>query len=303
MKNLKWFASFVLAAIPVSALTAETRCPGNVASVPLRFVNHYQMIVGVSVNGSGPYSFLLDTGTQFTIIDPSLAAELHLSTQGAALIAAVGSNDPASFAQLDRLEISSHAVENLQVLVFELQKMKSVELQIRGILGEDFLEHFDMLIDNAHGMLCLDDAAAMRPGLKGTHIPLLTSQTTEGAPAAKSLIIDVHFFSGMRPVRMMLDSGTNTPFLYKPTECLEIGVLQGASWHGRGVGGQQEAFVALPPQDMKIGNAALSKVPFLALRNERKELHAAAYDGLLPTGLFRRVFVSQSAEFAILELR
>jgi hypothetical protein len=54
----------------VPALTAETRCPGNVASLPFRLVNSHQMIVAVSVNHSEPYNFLLDTGMQITTVGP-----------------------------------------------------------------------------------------------------------------------------------------------------------------------------------------------------------------------------------------
>jgi hypothetical protein len=63
MSTFKWLASFVLAATIVPALPAEPHCPGNVASVPLHLKNSHQMIVAVSVNHSGPYNFLLDTGT------------------------------------------------------------------------------------------------------------------------------------------------------------------------------------------------------------------------------------------------
>ena len=112
MSAFKWFASFVLAATIVPALPAEPLCPGNVASVPLRLVNRYQMIVEVSVNHSGPYNFLLDTGTQMTMVDPALAAELHLNTQGSAGVAGVGFLASAPFAQLDLLEVGSHAVAN-----------------------------------------------------------------------------------------------------------------------------------------------------------------------------------------------
>jgi hypothetical protein len=71
MSIFKWFASFVLATIIVPALSAEPHCPGNVASVPFHLVNRYQMIVAVSVNHATPYNFLLDTGTQITMVDPS----------------------------------------------------------------------------------------------------------------------------------------------------------------------------------------------------------------------------------------
>ena len=85
MTNFKWFVGFVLAINMVPELLAETRCPGNVESVPFRLVNRYQMIVPVSVNHSGPYNFLLDTGTQLTMLDPSLVDTLHMQTHGTIL--------------------------------------------------------------------------------------------------------------------------------------------------------------------------------------------------------------------------
>jgi hypothetical protein len=36
------------------------------------------MIVSATINRTGPYDFLVDTGTQITTIYPSLAAELQL---------------------------------------------------------------------------------------------------------------------------------------------------------------------------------------------------------------------------------
>src|SRR5215471_20472583 len=104
MTNQRWLALLTLIAAITPALPAETHCPGNVASVPLRHVNRYQMIVAVSVNHSGPYDFLLDTGTQVTILDPSLAADLHLSTENNANVLSVGVQAAASFTQLDLIE-------------------------------------------------------------------------------------------------------------------------------------------------------------------------------------------------------
>src|SRR5450631_4657769 len=180
MANFKWFASVVLAATVVSTLVAETHCPGNVASVPFHLVNRYQIIVAVSVNNSGPYNFLLDTGTQLTMVDPTLAAELHLGTYGAAEVASVGIHAPASFAKLDSIQAGSQSVTNQKVLVYDLQNLQASGLNIQGVLGEDFLEQFDMLIDNAHSLLCLDDSAAMRTEVKGSRIPLL-AQATDGS--------------------------------------------------------------------------------------------------------------------------
>src|SRR5579863_2620197 len=129
MTNFKGFGSLVLAATAiVSTLSAEKHCPGNVASLPFRLVNRHQIIVAVSVNKSGPYNFLLDTGTQVTMVDPGLAAELQLSTQGSAVVAGIGSNESASFSQLVLVEAGTHAVANLRVLVYELRNLHSAKI-------------------------------------------------------------------------------------------------------------------------------------------------------------------------------
>ena len=198
-------------------MLAETHCPGNVASVPFRLVNRYQIVLAVSINHSGPYDFLLDTGTQITMVDPSLAVELHLNTTGAAVVSRRRIPESASFTQLDLLEAGSHVVANQKVLVYDLQNLRSVDPHIRGILGEDFLEHFDMLIDNAHRLLCLDDSAVMRAEVKGPHIALVApAQTADGVPMPELLIVAARLSGETRPVRLMLDSGANIPSFTTP---------------------------------------------------------------------------------------
>jgi len=297
MTTFEWIASFVLAATMVPALSAKTQCPGNVASVPLRLVNGYQMIVPVSVNHSGPYQFLLDTGMQITAIDQSLAAALHLEAQGTAVVAGAGSRQAASMAQLDLLEAGSHAVPNTRVVVYDLQK-----LHIQGILGEDFLEHFDMLIDNVHGLVCLDETAAMHAGVKGSHIPLFARAEPEQGSAIPDLpIISVRLSDVARPVRLLLDSGANGIILYNTSEYLapsRTGHLQGT-----GVDGEQLMFSVLPPQDVKIGPLELRRVTFVSLPGTQKDARAKGFDGNLTLGLFRRVFIAHADHFAVLEPR
>jgi hypothetical protein len=300
MTNFKVFATVVLAATIVSTLAAETRCPGNVASVPFHIVNRHQIIVAVSVNHSGPFNFLLDTGTQITMVDPSLADQLHLATEGEAIVASVGTHASASYAQLDQLEAGSHAVTNQRVLVYDLQNLQATGLNIQGVLGEDFLERFDMLIDNAHSMLCLDDSNAMRAEVKGSHVALVDpAQKANGSPS--SLIVVAKLTDGMRPVRLKLDSGSNVPFLYNTADYMALGLFHGASLHGGGANGTQRSFTALPLQDVKMGSVEVSKVPFITLAGAQKDTRTSDFDGLLTMGLFKRVFVDHADHFAVLD--
>jgi Aspartyl protease len=304
MTTCTCFASLVLAAIMVPALAAEAHCPGNVASVPSHFVDVHQIVLAVSINHTGPYNFLLDSGTQITMIDPSLAGVLHLATQGAAAVAAVGSNQSASFAQLDLVEAGSHAVAYQSVLVYNLRHLHPAGMPIQGILGEDFLGHFDMLIDNARRLLCLDNSGAMRTAVKGPHIPLLATAQPDGGVALPGLlIIAVRLSNAFRPVRLLLDSGMNSPILYNTSQYMVLQASNALPLHVTGVDGVQRNLSALPPQDMKIGSLELRHVPFFHLADIQGDARFKGFDGVLPSGLFRRVFVDHADRFAVLEPR
>ena len=299
MPKLQWIACLVLAATAAPNLSAEARCPGNVSSVPYRVVNRHQMVVPVSINHSGPYPFLFDTGTQMTMIDPALASQLQLSLDGQANVASAGVNASASYSQIERVELDSHAVSSLKVLVYDLANLQAGGLNVRGVLGEDFLERFDVLIDNAHSLLCLDDSGAMRAEVKGERVPL-ADLPSEGT-LAKSLVVSVKLSDGMRPVRLKLDSGANVPFLYNTSEYMALGAFRGASLRGGGANHAPQAFEALPPQNMKVGRAELSRVQFVTLAGAQKNSHTSEFDGLLTLGLFRRVFIDHANRAVVLD--
>jgi hypothetical protein len=50
------------------AAYGEAHCAGNVASLPLRVVQGSLNVVQIEINYSGPYDFVVDTGSQVTII-------------------------------------------------------------------------------------------------------------------------------------------------------------------------------------------------------------------------------------------
>jgi hypothetical protein len=87
------------------------------------------------------------------------------------------------------------------------------------VSGEDFLGQFDMLIDNAHSLLCLDDSSSMRADVKGPHIALPpAAETSSDGLSFRSLIISARLSDGMRLGRLKLDSGTNVPFLFHTSQ-------------------------------------------------------------------------------------
>lgn len=300
MSKFTWMACLALAATTASAL-GETHCPGNVASLPYRVANRHQMVVTVSLNDRGPYNFLFDTGTQITIVDRDLGAELGLSPQGRAAVVSADVNASASVATIGRLAMGTHEVSGVEVIVYDLKNLRSEGLDVRGVLGEDFLERFDMFMDNAHSLLCLDASGAMRAGMKGQRVPLLAPGPTSDGKLPKSLIVSAQLADGLRPVRLKLDSGANVSFLYHTSEYLALGAFRGRSLSGGGVDGVQRIVTALPSQDMKIGHLVMSKVPFVTLEEARKDTRTSEFDGLLSMGLFRRIFINHEEHFVVLD--
>jgi len=160
-----------VAALFALSLQAQTSCPGNIKPVPFHNSHQHQMIVQVSINNTGTYDFLLDTGTQMTVVDRSLAAKLGLACAGTANVAGMSFRGQTRFAQLETLKLGDSASTNQRVLVYDMDKLQREGFAIRGLLGEDFLSRFDVFIDNAHRVLCIDQSGAMevrvRRGLQG----------------------------------------------------------------------------------------------------------------------------------------
>jgi hypothetical protein len=303
MTAFKWLASFVLAATVVPALPAEPHCPGNVHSLRFRLVHRSQIIAPVMINHNGPYDFLVDTGTKLTVVDPSLAAELHLNNVGKAEFGGVGFHTRAPLAQLDLLQVGSQSVANHLVVVQDLKHLEGAELYIRGIVGGSFLEHFEVLIDNAHTILCLDNARAMRPEVKGQPIALVTPpQEVGGELSTRPLILPVHLSAfGTQQLLLRLDSGTNVSFLYHLGGYSDPRVFERAHLRGRTADGGDRAFAILPPQELKVGTLICHNIPFITLADTKREVPKAESDGLLATGLFRRVYISYADQFVVLE--
>ena len=180
------FAFLPLAILIPGFLSAQTGCPANVKAIPLHKLNQHQMVVGVSINHSGPYDFLVDTGTQMTVVDLSLAADLHLTTTGSANVAGVSFQGPALFAQLDQLKVGDHSANNQGVLVYNMKSLQGAGFALRGLLGEDFLSRYDVFIDKAHSVLCIDDTGAMLQEMNGEHVLAATAAET---PSPQSHIV------------------------------------------------------------------------------------------------------------------
>ena len=154
MKRILLAAGVFFAA---SSLTAQTSCSPNLAvKSSAGSVNRNEVILEAYINGAGPYAFLLDTGSQVTMIDDSLATELKLKpTTSASLVGVSMQGKGAKYALVDSVRVGQDArIGSTYVLALDMKDMRAAGYAVRGLIGEDFLSHFDETIDNTHNRVC-----------------------------------------------------------------------------------------------------------------------------------------------------
>lgn len=302
----RFLASVSLAIISVNALPAEPHCPGTATGLPFRVVQGSMIIVPLRINQSGPYDFLVDTGAQITTVDRSLASELLLKSEGTTGVSGAITFGRYDFAYLDDLHAAGKSVTDLLVIVQELAQLKAADRRIRGILGDNFLEHFDLLLDNRQHILCLanpDDFETLTVVARGEHIPLVEPYgPTNDLPFTQPMVVAVRVRSIQEPpILLRLDSGSNAALLHVTKPQMKQMLGRTPPTLKRIVEGIEQVFAVLPGQDVEIGKQHFHGVPFVVPINSVEYGPSPREDGVLPTIAFQRVFISPAAHFAVLE--
>jgi hypothetical protein len=300
----------VLLAFGALALTrahADPACPAGISATHILLLESAQIAVPVDINGTGPFKFVLDTGSQVTVLEPSLAEQLELPTVGSVGIVSVAGRSTATLARVESLEVGTNEIRKPRVAVLDLGAIQRMNPEVRGILGQDFLAHFDLLIDPQHMLLCFDQTGSMQHKLNGEHIPVLGSSAVPTPNSfTEPVLIAAHVEGGgSDPAVLKLDCGGNVPLLFQSP------VLFQGKQHGRGRSGQIRegsalgrrttlSFHAMSPRNVVIGTRRLHVITFFtpALAGTA---HRTGEDGLLPITLFKRVFISNRDRYVIFD--
>jgi hypothetical protein len=62
--HIQLFVAISLATIRLTVLQAEPHCPGSIASVTPRVVQHALIVIPVRINHAGPFDFIVDTAAR-----------------------------------------------------------------------------------------------------------------------------------------------------------------------------------------------------------------------------------------------
>lgn len=297
--------TFALPVFTSNVVFAEAQCPAGVTPVRYHSLGLSQIGTAVFVNHSGPYEFLVDTGAQITIIEPSLAEELQLKPQASIGVISVSKYAKASLTIPELVEAGGASAKQPLVAIQALGQIQHGNPQIRGILGETFLARFDLLIDYVHKSLCLDGTRNMQQQMTGEHMPLLEQQGRQSdLPYTQPVLISVHLRGdGAKGTILRLDSGTNAPVLFAGRQERPEWMMRNSGTRGSVAGNGTGITLAITPaQEVKFGSHVVRQIAFFTPVGPGETLAGAGgEDGLLPTSLFKRVFISYVDGFAILD--
>ena len=145
-------AGLILAGTPIAAeprkLDVEVLPSGEIdrttatEDVAIRTDNADRMTVAVSVAGQGPYHFLVDTGSERTVISRELAKQLRLTSGRAAILHSVMGRNDVDTVHIPHLKVSSNVIS-----VIDAPALGQSNIGADGMLGIDSLQSQRVLFD------------------------------------------------------------------------------------------------------------------------------------------------------------
>jgi len=151
--------------------------------------------IPVMVDGSGPYDFMIDTGSEATAITHEINASLGLRSAGMAILVGMASRRAVELVEVGQIDLGSHTITDLAAPVLAREHVGA-----DGIIGLDSLQDFRVLIDFRDQTMALQDARNTRPSRSGFEI------VVRARPQLGQLLITDALVEGIRAT-VIIDTG------------------------------------------------------------------------------------------------
>jgi predicted aspartyl protease len=273
-------ASAALQAIPDATFT----------TLPARTIQGYLMIVSARINDQGPFDFLVDTGTNTTLIDPALAKQLVLQAKDKLQLSSLAKSAAVSRYFLQKFNVGPASVSNLEALAVPLRQLATLDHKIRGVLGMNFLLQFSFRLDFDHQLMELYPFPGDATVPAGLRVPVTINESR--------LLVTVA--SGAAPHgswKLALDSGISQTLIFE--QRMEKSIAAGSQFAKDSRMMQVSTNLAehtastVQLKDISIAETRLTQLEVLILKNDLQK-PSDPQDGLLPAVAFHSVFFDRS---------
>jgi predicted aspartyl protease len=223
----------------------------------------YLMVARGSAGTLSGLTFIVDTGTSSSVLEPQLAAKLHLERRATSIVF-LGGTVKAERAVVPSVDLGPMHTENVSVLIEDLYFLqKTLPIRVHGIIGLDVLGQSAFVIDYAARQIHFGPLPALPDA-----IPL---HMTGGLPIIDAEVNDL-------PAHLLLDTGAVSLFLFSrsPQTTAKIN----AAWQSsEDIGKFEHKQVKL--NSLRLGTAEFEREPAFVIPSGGRP-----YDGVIsPAGL------------------
>lgn len=185
-----------LAAVPATQDHAAATDDSRTEEVGLRRDEGDRMTVAVTVAGSGPYRFLVDTGAERTVISRELASRLNLDAGESTILHSVMGRNQVDTVFIPDLKVSTNSVS-----VVDAPALDASNIGADGMLGIDSLRSQRVTFDFKAKTMAITSASTPIGREDGDTI-IVRAKTRKGR-----LIFTDAFVDG-RKVTVIVDTGS-----------------------------------------------------------------------------------------------
>lgn len=199
MPGLAAALALLLANSELPATHAANPLPeaGDIDIIKTRTDVDRRMTVPVRIGQQGPFRFVIDTGSQTTVLSTDLARQLALPSARTARIVGIGGSQTVSTAIVEELGLGKRSLYSLEVALLE-----AAHIGADGIVGIDSLQRQRVLLDFARNTMAVGDARSL--GGNGGFEIVVTARRRRGQLIMTDAVID-----GVR-TDVVIDSGAET---------------------------------------------------------------------------------------------
>jgi predicted aspartyl protease len=267
--------------------------PPGADLVETEYDRYQRMTIPVTIDGQGPFRFMIDTGSQATVVTRELSEQLALESAGTGTLVGMASTRVVPLVELHGLEFANRIFDNLTSPLLEAQNIGA-----DGIIGIDSLQDLRVLINFRQDTISVADADA-QDGSNGYEI-VVRARRKLG-----QLIITDAEVDGIRTA-LIIDTGAQ--YSYGNLALRErLRMRRGETIVSTDVNGVKHIGDAMFARKLEIGRLSLKDLPIAFA--DSPAFHALGYGdrpalslGMLHLRAFDRIAIDFSARKVFFDL-
>lgn len=278
---------FVIASLLVSVAVASAST-GARPVTPFELLDDGSMIVAVTIGGTGPYRFVVDTGSSRTVISTRLWRSLRRPVVASTVMVTPAGREVAYVVRLDAVIVGTLAGMTIDAAVMPAERYAAGQ-RVDGLIGQDVLAANVYTIDYRERVIEWHDPSDAVPGLRlALHVR-----------DSRVLVVLPQRAGDRQPLSLIPDSGSDAFVLFAHAKdklrmtLLDVDVVTSLS------GTRLARRVQV--DELVIGDARLQDSPAVIV--DSGEDAGTMGDGLLPLHVFSRVTINVPERYLIVAAR